>query len=392
MLEITKPVNEFITDIYATIVDAERWQEVLNHTAWIAGAKAANVCLVDHMAEELNSQFMCTETERFYPVYMGSPHMEIELKAVARLPGVQTSVGFYKTSEYIKKANATFPDDPIDLTESENWLLDEWSVSARYLCRLNIQPNYLDMHTLFFEDQSDSASERGIKKVELLTPHLAKAVELSRPFLLLKSRFQATLDVLDRFHLGVFIVSSSAAVVMKNVAADRILDSADAISLNASGGLRSDLTSESSRLDKVIQTALKKQSDGIFKQSTELVLDRRSSRSPYLVEITPLFEPTVIGPVTGLMVIVIDPDNRKIVSTKGMRTIYGLSKAEDNVCQLLVEGHTAAEIAEVRNVSPVTVKNQINAVLSKTDSRNRSELIRQALSINLPVDNCGTSA
>ena len=90
MQEITKSVNDFITDIYGTVVDATRWQEVLDRTARIAGAKAANICLVDHVAEELNSQFMCAETDRFYPVYMGSPHMESELKAVARLPMVQT--------------------------------------------------------------------------------------------------------------------------------------------------------------------------------------------------------------------------------------------------------------------------------------------------------------
>ena len=69
-----------------------------------------------------------------------------------------------------------------------------------------------------------------------------------------------------------------------------------------------------------------------------------------------------------------------------MKQIFGLSRAEDNVCQLLVEGYTTEEIAEVRSVSPITVKNQVKAVLAKTNNRSRSALIRQALSINLPVD------
>ena len=59
---------------------------------------------------------------------------------------------------------------------------------------------------------------------------------------------------------------------------------------------------------------------------------------------------------------------------------------DSNVCQLLVEGYTTEEIAEVRSVSPITVKNQVKAVLAKTNNRSRSALIRQALSINLPVD------
>ena len=386
MQEITKSVNDFITDIYGTVVDATRWQEVLDRTARIAGAKAANICLVDHVAEELNSQFMCAETDRFYPVYMGSPHMESELKAVARLPMVQTSPGSHKTTDYVKKANTIFQDEPIDLSESEAWLYNEWSVASRYICRLNIQPSYLDMHTLMFDDRTAEKCEAGIKKVDLLTSHLAKAVELSRPFLLLKSRFQATLDVLNRFHLSVFIISSSGSVAMKNSAADRILDSADAISLSANGQLKSSPTTSSVRLEKVIKNALDEQSDGVFNHSTELVIPRRSRATSYLAEITPLYEPTVVGPLGGLMLIVIDPDYRKIVSTQGMKQIFGLSRAEDNVCQLLVEGYTTEEIAEVRSVSPITVKNQVKAVLAKTNNRSRSALIRQALSINLPVD------
>lgn len=386
MQDISRTVNDFITDIYGTIVDATQWQGVLDRTASIAGAKAANICLVDHVAEELNSQFMCSETERFYPVYMGSPHMESELKAVTRLPQVQTSPGFHKTSDYVKKANSIFHNEPIDLTESEAWLYKEWSVASRYICRLNIQPSYLDMHTLMFEDRSADKCKAGIEKINVLTLHLAKAVELSRPFLLLKSRFQATLDVLDRFHLGVFIVSSGGSVAMKNSAADRVLDSADAISLSANGQLKSVSTSSSVKLERVIKNALAEQSDGVFNHSTELVIPRRSSSTSYLVEITPLYEPTVVGPLAGLMLIVIDPDYRKIVSTQGMKQMFGLSKAEDSVCRLLVEGYTTEEIAETRNVSPVTVKNQVKAVLSKTKNRSRSELIRQALSINLPVD------
>ncbi len=387
MQEITKPLNDFITDIYGTIVDATQWQEVLDRTAKMAGAKAANICLVDHVAEELNSQFMCTETDRFYPVYMSSPHMESELKAVARLPQVQTSPGFHKTTDYVNKANTLFHDEPIDLSESEAWLYNEWSVASRYICRLNIQPSYLDMHTLMFDDKPADKCMAGIKKVEVLTSHLAKAVELSRPFLLLKSRFQATLDVLDRFHLSVFIVSSSGSVAMKNCAADRLLDSADAISLSANGQLKSIPANCSIRIEKVIKNTLDEQLNGVFNHPTELVIPRRSRATSYLLEITPLYEPTVVGPLGGLMLIVIDPDYRKIVSTKGMKQIFGLSKAEDSVCQLLVEGYTTEQIAETRNVSPITVKNQVKAVLSKTNNRSRSALIRQALSINLPVDN-----
>lgn len=73
MTGTSKSTNEFITDIYSTIVDANQWIDILNHTAHIAGAKTANVCLLDHVTAEVNSQFMCSETNRFSPVYRQIP-------------------------------------------------------------------------------------------------------------------------------------------------------------------------------------------------------------------------------------------------------------------------------------------------------------------------------
>lgn len=125
-------INGFITDVYSTVVDTSKWMEILNQTAGYAGAKAANACLVDYVTEELNSQFMCTETDRFYPIYTQSPHMETELKAVSRLSQLQTTTDFYETGDFVNRANEVFVEDPIDLSESEDWLHNEWNVRNQY--------------------------------------------------------------------------------------------------------------------------------------------------------------------------------------------------------------------------------------------------------------------
>ena len=378
--------SQFVTDIYGAILHPSTWTGVLEEIAERGGAKAANICLVDHVAEELNSQFMCPETARFYHTYMSSPHMESELKAVARLPQVHTNTHFIETGDFVKKTNEVFPDDPLNLTESEQWMYDSWSVRHRYIGRLNIQPSYLDMHTIMFGDCKESRRLDGINSVSQFAPHLAKAIEISRPFLLLKSRFQATLEVLDRFKLGVFIMSSDGNLILKNSAADQILDMGDALRVDRHGMLKSDLVAENTRVEELIKSLLLQQSNGKIQRSTELVLKRRSLATPYFGEITPLSEPTIIGDITGLMIILIDPDNRKIINSSGMGKIFGLSKAENSVCQLLIEGYSTVEIAETRNVSPITVKNQIKSVLAKTGNQNRTDLIRQALNINIPVE------
>ncbi len=86
------------------------------------------------------------------------------------------------------------------------------------------------------------------------------------------------------------------------------------------------------------------------------------------------------------MIFAIDPEEPGKVSTKGMEALYSLTASEASVCRYLVEGFSNPEIAEKRNVSPETVKSQVQSALRKTGTANRSELIRLALSINLPVD------
>ena len=379
-------IHRLVCDIYGTVVDSDEWTDVLQRIARLAGAKAANLSIIDHVVVEVNSRFMCPETRGFSPRYMQSPYMELELKAMSRFSQVQTEPGFCETGDFISRANGIFTDDPIDLIESEDWLFREWGARSRYISRLNVHPSYLDMCTLVFADMTEIARMQGVDSMSILTLHLAKAIELSRPFLLLKSRFQATLEVLDRFKLAVFILSANGEVLLKNVAADAVLDQADALTMDAYGKLKSELAVDSPGIDAIVERVLGHQRQGKIRPSTEFVLQRRSKLTPYLGEITPLTEPSVIGPLSGLMIILIDPDHRKTVSSAGMARIFEMTGAESEICQLLIDGRSTDEIAEMRNVLPGTVKNQIKSVLGKTGNRSRAELIRQALSINLPVE------
>ena len=69
-----------------------------------------------------------------------------------------------------------------------------------------------------------------------------------------------------------------------------------------------------------------------------------------------------------------------------MEELYKLTPAEAEVLRLLVDGHATDELAEMRNVSLHTVRTQIKSVLAKTGTRKRPDLVRLALTVNLPID------
>lgn len=60
---------------------------------------------------------------------------------------------------------------------------------------------------------------------------------------------------------------------------------------------------------------------------------------------------------------------------------FGLSTTESDIVRLLVDCISVSEIAEVRDRSVGTVRNQIKAIFAKTGARNQTELVRLVMSI-----------
>ena len=87
----------------------------------------------------------------------------------------------------------------------------------------------------------------------------------------------------------------------------------------------------------------------------------------------------------GALVTFIDPDDAPSVQTARFSRIYDLTAAEAEICTLLLDGLDLDQIAETRNTTPVTAKNQIASIYQKTGVRRRAELIRLIMRCLPPV-------
>ena len=70
-----------------------------------------------------------------------------------------------------------------------------------------------------------------------------------------------------------------------------------------------------------------------------------------------------------------DPDERSAGGAY-IAKLYGLTKAEAALADLLRENHSPSEIAEARNVSMATVRSQIAAIQQKVEARSLGDLLR----------------
>ena len=223
---------------------------------------------------------------------------------------------------------------------------------------------------------------------EMMRPQRAVANDVTSPPLGLKqfeSHFQRADQVLDRIinqattteaeamlaqieRTAAFVVDRSLAVTAVNVAAAGVL--------GVTRGARvSDLAlgpGEAELLSRQIDRMLQGNS------SVPVVIRSRSARADRLVVlhlrlVRPARAPAFVIAVTSEMGW---PHGFSDV----LRAAFDLSPAEVEVVRALAEGQALHDIAETRHRSVDTVRAQLKSIMSKTETRSQTELVRLTLS------------
>jgi DNA-binding CsgD family transcriptional regulator len=84
----------------------------------------------------------------------------------------------------------------------------------------------------------------------------------------------------------------------------------------------------------------------------------------------------LLGNTERCFLIALSGERRRESKDEAIRDRYGLTGQETNVVLQVAEGLTLREIAELREVSIHTVRNQIKSAMSKMDARRQSDLVR----------------
>jgi DNA-binding CsgD family transcriptional regulator len=225
------------------------------------------------------------------------------------------------------------------------------------------------------------------RRLLLLVPHLARAIEVQRPFRLLRRRFGGVLAALDHLGIGVVIQHEPGGILLSNQEAERILDAGDGLRRHSGSRVLALDPKIDARLGAAVQRAERAARLEAREGASTLEIPRRAGFDPILVDVLPLRDDgdEMGSTFSGALLVLVDPDHRELVSVQGLARSYGLSPIETVVCRMIAQGMTLPEIAESRNVSLDTVKTQARAIYTKTRTRNRHELVRRAFSIVPPL-------
>lgn len=378
----TPNVGDLILDIYDTTIDISRWPAVLDKVAHFVGARGAFIFELQGTSpsRQIAAPFFSSAYDPEVVKYYLQLHNEQELQ------DQDTFARLSRTGDSIQ----LIPDDV--LAPSEEALLArpnvqqmlQYGIRYRAGALLNKDQLNNDRFALQFSGRAGPVSKEHLAKAALVMPHLAKALNISRPTTRLAQKFQSIADCIDMLVVGICILDGNGAIVLTNREFQRQLENYRAFRKDASGKLI--MTSDATR---ALFTELRSSSAnhgryGARPRKEAIITDLEGGTHTLCIELAPLSSADEFGEpkLKGHIIYSMDTSKLYAIDVSVMEGLFGLTQSESVILELMAEGLTNSQISERRSKSVETINSQVKSILDKTNSANRTQVIRLATNIS----------
>jgi len=204
-----------------------------------------------------------------------------------------------------------------------------------------------------------------------LLPVIGAAMATGRAMRSLNRRYGVLLEFFDRLDIAVGFCDAGMRLVLSNACLRALMAEGDALVLDGERPRACTMEAQQ-RFCAALGRA----------GETALTLPRGSGRQPLVVRTAPL---SGGGEAQLTMLLVLDPEDDRRFSSRGLAALRLLTPAELEVCDLLVRGLGTAQISERRATSSTTTRNQVKSAAAKLGCRTRLDLVRLAFATHVPV-------
>lgn len=377
-------ILNLVSRIYDTALDPDSWPDVLMEIAESLGASGSMI-------------FEMTETDGFQRIR--TPYQSKNYDQAA----VQAYLQKHNAQELIDQAafaeiSGSGPDinlvDDIQFNLPREELLNQSNVvdmmaaglKHRSGTVLNKDSWQIDRFSLQYSAKRGPSNADEKKLAALILPHVAKALRIGRP-LMGHAGIQATFSArMDKLPFGLCVISPKGFPIATNLEFDRITAETNVFKYQTSGQLiMSDGKGVESFKSLIADNDIHGKA-GAFPRRQSIFLPNENEELGYFIEICPIAANSEFGklPTNSRLITILDSQKSRQLGSATMARFFPLSKSEQAVLELIGLGHTNKEIADIRNRAEETINSQVKSLLFKTYTKNRTELVQLALSIEAP--------
>lgn len=373
MTELDVQTYEIVGDIYEASYRPEHWPHVLKRIADVTGSRSALMMYQDRQCGRATATWYynlgADEIARFNNANTPDPTL---LLAASQVPlGTATTNHFLIPDEADRRAYyGDFYDDMLIPH-------DMYYVGGVVLINEKDRALAIGIHR---GAKDEPWAQQEVDRLTALSPHIQRALNIHREFTQLRNRELAMQTGLDRMVLGVILIDHLFECVYCNPAAEEILDQANILSLE-NGKLAAKNPWEREELGTAIAKAAGfGHGDRSPAFSSALGLSRIDKRVTYPVLVTP-----ALGIGQGLLpdiesaqiaVLISDPEREQPIVAEALQSIWGLTPAEARVAIAIANGHSLANISEIRKTRLTTTKSHLRQIYKKLGVARQSEVVR----------------
>lgn len=354
-------VEEFsrlVSGIYAAVVAPEYWEPTIRDIHETLGGTAGALLSADGTVWSIENSILPTGAAESYAEHYCTVDHVLTAVHAGSVGAVRTGVELvdpYRTTEFYAEWMHPY--------QLDDGLFVKLSDGPHPACFIVASPR---------RTESFDTLER-VKVVGGLVPHLQQAIRLRDRFSALVDRAAELTGALGVIRHGLLVVNLDQVVLTVNSAGERILRSADGLSLKA-GRICVSHSRGAGELSSAISGAITGQGSGVaFAQS--FTCGRPSGKRPYVLHALPFQRDGSRGRAVALL-LVIDPEVEPEPPVALLRRLYHLTQTEAEVALHVMHGGDLKQISEQLCISLTTVRTHLHHVFDKTDTHRQAELVR----------------
>jgi DNA-binding CsgD family transcriptional regulator len=207
-----------------------------------------------------------------------------------------------------------------------------------------------------------------------LAPHVQRALVISERLQSSERARHVDATMLDSASSAIFLVNASAKVLRQTEAAERLVKTAAHLCM------RSNRLCSASRGDR-LEEAIREVAHGDLREPFSRLLVILGGEPPTRLHVLVVKAGMHLR---GCAYVVVGPVATASSSRFGshLQLVYRLTPAETKLCNLLKEGHSPKEAADLLSIKHSTAVSQLKSIFSKTETGRQSELIRLLIDLS----------
>jgi DNA-binding CsgD family transcriptional regulator len=371
----TERLSALIGDIYDAALQPSLWANVLENAARFVGGPAASVFSKD----------VAKSVQVFYQFGIDPGYVQLYVDKYIKLDPSTNSQLFASVGDIISTKDFIAYDEFLETRFYKEWAHPQLLVDSANAV-LEKSATDVAMFTVFRHKRDGLVNGEMRRRMQLLIPHVRRAVLVGRLLERRKSEAAAFADTFDGLSASMFLVEATGYIVHSNAAGRALLSAGDL--LHAAG---SRLVAGDPKIDELLQDAFMAAGRGdgaIGVKGIGLPLTSRGGES-YVAHVLPLTSGarrragTDYAAVAALFVHKAALDTPSPL--EAIAKAYKLTPTELRVLLAIVEVGGAPEVGGALGIAGSTVKTHLSRLYEKTGTSRQADLVKLVAGFSSPL-------